>query len=163
MTIANPLLGIVLSLVILQCAKEEPKKDYSKDIADIQAFIEMYRTAWAHFSADSLKNCWDKDYDGLVYIATERKETFFAWEDIKNYFDKTVEEFQDMQWSFYNIKVKMLDDNLATVFLNSAFKGRLKNGFPISVENSRSTYLLRKTGDRWRIIQYHESSPLMQM
>lgn len=159
----SSLVGIAAGLILLQCVKEGPKMDFSKDIADIQAFVEVYHAAWNRASTDSLKNCWDKDYDGLVYVAAERREAFFTWDDIRMYFTKTVEDFQEMQWSPYNISVRVLDDSFATVFLNSTFKGRMKNGFPISVENSRSTYLLRKTEGRWRIIQYHESSPLMQM
>jgi ketosteroid isomerase-like protein len=154
---------LLIGLITVQCSREEPRKDYSKEGAEIKALIENYRTAWILLSPDSLKNCWERDFDGLIYVATERKEPFFMWSDIAQYFAKTVEDFGEIQWSFDNVKVKVLDDNHATVYLNSAFKGRLRSGYPISVENGRSTFVLRKSVDKWRIIQYHESSPLMQM
>jgi ketosteroid isomerase-like protein len=120
----------------------------------VEAVIRKWRDAINAGDASALKDTWDSTYDHLTYVAEENDDALLDWASISGYYDALVKD--TIAWSIDNLRVGV-SGNAAWAYLTFVASGNVKALHHHFVWNGRSSFLLHKPGDEWKIIHYHES------
>jgi ketosteroid isomerase-like protein len=143
----------------------------NEDEAGIKLVLDRLAEGWRKADAKLLKNVFDQEYRDASLLAPENNRPTFGRAAINEYFEKITANFPDVKVEFKNIKIVPLAglEGVAHVFFDSFNYIRMpdygkKSEIFVAKEwfvRSRLTLVMRKRGDEWYIIHYHESVPWM--
>ena len=122
----------------------------------VEAVIEVWRSAFEAKDMDRLKGLWDQGYPQLLYIAEENNDHLGDWAAISKYYDAIPGLVETMDWKIDNLMVDVIGD-FAYAYHTFLVKAEAKDIDNPLVADGRNTFVLRKTGGQWKIIHYHES------
>jgi ketosteroid isomerase-like protein len=138
---------------------EENFAQQNTDKEKIRNVIEKYRTGWLKLDINILKNIWDQEYKNIIYIAMELKESIHGWEGVKNYYEGTAKDLLEVKkFDLINLSIDAFQDT-AYAFCSYHFLAITKKDNQSIGGDGRITFILKKKGNKWLVIHYHESAP----
>jgi ketosteroid isomerase-like protein len=147
------LIGLLFNLGILSTYAQE-----SQDKEKIKEVLEKYRTGWLKLDTNILKSIWDQEYKNIVYVAVELKKPIYGWAGVKDYYERTAKELlQVKDFTLQNISLDIFHD-IAFAFATYHFEAISKTGKEPIGGDGRISFILRKKGNQWLLIHYHESA-----
>ncbi|MBI3951119.1 MAG: nuclear transport factor 2 family protein [Acidobacteria bacterium] len=124
------------------------------DTSKIEAVLNRFAVGWRTADAALLKSTWDPEHSGCSYIASENEKPLFGSQAISRYYDQALATFPITSTEINNVTINVLD-GIAYAFCDIAI------GFKIGEQEflvyPRATFVLRRRGDDWFVIHYHES------
>ena len=130
--------------------------DTQQESQQVEAAIREWWSALVARDVERLKSLWDQDYPQLIYIAEENNGPLRDWAAISSYYDNIADVLESMEGTIDNLVVDVIGD-AAYAYCSFLAKPRIK-GFDRDMSfDGRNTFVLRKTGGRWRMVHYHES------
>jgi ketosteroid isomerase-like protein len=128
-----------------------------QDRQQIAAVIEQYRRGFATLDVEGLKAIWDKDYDNIIYIAQEKPQPTRGWAAVERYYEDVAGLLERVTvMTVSDLSVDVLGD-VAYAYCVFHFEGEMKGRSHIA--DGRDTFILRRKGETWKVIHYHESRP----
>ena len=130
------------------------------DEKQIREVIEQYRKGWLTLDANLLQGLWDKGYPKIIYVAVELREPIKGWEGVKKYYEDGAQYFGQVK--AFTLKELSMDTfgDTGYAFSTYHFEAVTKGDKPETIQgDGQVSFLLRKVGGKWRLIQYHESAP----
>ncbi len=132
--------------------------------SSVQRLVEEYRAGFAAVDPARLIGIWDRDHEGLIYVAQERAEPMYGWPAIEAYYTALptvipVDEVTEMRVDDVRIDVH---GDVAVAFCNFHFSGARAGGGESFSADGRVTFVCRQRAGRWSVIHYHESAPPKQ-
>ena len=123
----------------------------------VEAVIQEWKSTCEVTDMESVKALWDQDYHQLIFIAEDANDPLTDWASISAFYD-TVPPMvkRRMNWKMDNLMVDIIDA-AAYAYCTLLINADLKSFEHSMVFNARFTFMLRKTGGRWKIIHFHES------
>ena len=145
-------LSVLILLTFSSCS------NFNVDIAEAETeateFIQSQFSFWENNSYDEAKNYFDSD---AVLIGTDAAEYLSTWEEIGPSLGQKLEAVQDVKFEQQNLKVTLSNCGDMAAF-TSIFNFKGFSGEEIfSIENVRSSGVLKKTNGQWKMIQIHWS------
>ena len=122
----------------------------------VEAVIQAWKTSFAAADVEAVKELWDQDYPQLIYTAEESNDHLTDWASISEYYDAIPPMVESMDWQIDDLMVDVIGD-VAYAYCTFFVKAEVKGIDHTLIANGRDTFILRKTGGRWKIIHYHES------
>ena len=129
--------------------------------AGVTALVERYRSGFAALDPDVLVTIWDRDHDGLVYVAQELGEPLHGWPAIEAYYRRVAVEHpadEVLEMRVDDLTVDLLGD-VALAFGRFHFVGSLPGRDEPFVADGRVTFVCHRVAGAWSVIHYHESAP----
>ncbi len=126
------------------------------DKEQVQGLIRDWASAFGSVDIDRIKGLWDQDYSQLIYIAEENNDHLSSWSEINGYYDAFPSMVNGLDMNIDNVTVDVIGD-AAYGYLTFVAKADIKGVDNPMTFQGRNTFVLRKTGDAWKIIHYHES------
>ncbi len=144
----------VLAFVLCACEGDGSSMDSSMSAeerarieAEVRQALDDYAAAAVSDDQESVKAFWG-DFDDFIHAGDGRvmgsRETWLAWMDA-NQPDDTI------SWEFSDVHVAVLGPNAASYTANFEVVN-VTDGVELTTTGSW-TYVLRKTGDGWRVVQ----------
>jgi len=128
--------------------------DMDKSEQEASEFIQNQFSFWENNSYDEAKNYFDSD---AVLIGTDAVEYLSTWEEIGPSLGQKLEAVQDVKFEQQNLKVTLSNCGDMAAFTSIInFKG-FSGEEIFSIENVRSSGVLKKTNGQWKMIQIHWS------
>jgi ketosteroid isomerase-like protein len=131
------------------------------DESQIGELVEEYRAGFASSDRQRLRAIWDRDHDGLIYVALEVAEPMYGWPAIAAYYDRlpsTHPADRVLEMRIEHPAINVLGD-VATVFCRFHFVGEIAGQDDPFVADGRVTFVCRRCADGWAVVHYHESAP----
>ena len=137
----------------------------------VEAVIQAWVSSFAVADMDGVKAQWDQDYPQLIYIAEDVNDPMTDWASISQFYDAIPPNVESMDWKIDNLMVDVIGD-AAYAYCTFLVRAKVKRTDDVLVAkggsevkridhalvaDGRDTFILRKTGSRWKIIHYHES------
>lgn len=131
------------------------------DLRDIQKVVETYERGWSTLSPGALAGMWDQGHKPIVYLAAEHEAPLLGWESVRDYYEAGPAALSEvtMQVLLEGLSIDILGD-VAYAFFPFHFSATLKEGGRSIEANGHVTMVLHKRDGKWRVVHYHESSPL---
>ena len=127
-----------------------------QDKDQVAAVINEWAAALSAGDVPRVKAVWDSSYSDLIYLAEENNDPALGWRGIEDYYKGLETDVGSASWSIDNLKVDVIGD-AAWAYLTFLIQAEIIPFSRTMTFNGRSTFILRKTGDAWKIIHYHES------
>ena len=127
-----------------------------QDKDQVAAVIKEWAAALSTGDVPRVKAVWDSSYLDLIYLAEENNDPALGWSGIENYYNALVTDVGSSSWSIDNLKVDVIGD-AAWAYVTYLTQAEIVPFNRTMTFDGRSTFILRKTGDGWKIIHYHES------
>lgn len=116
--------------------------------------------------AANLRRGWDARDMNTYMACFAQPEGLFVWggstltlQDMKNRVEKAWDERSSDSWTNDEVEVIVIDRNSALLQITWSGRFTLKTGATWEFKGSSfGTYLVRKFGDRWKIVASHESA-----
>jgi ketosteroid isomerase-like protein len=123
---------------------------------EIGELIEQYRRGFATLDAQLLQSLWDSDYD-VIYVPIEKAEPIRGWLAIAHYYEQlnTIFSHADMM-EIGDLSVDVLGD-IGIAYFTFRFVGQMIGRSEPFRVMGRNTLIVRRTGEGWKGIHYHES------
>ncbi len=122
----------------------------------LERTIRSWHKAISTNDGVTLKGLWDQQYAKLVFIVEENNEACFDWPSIARYYDAQTAGPEQFSWSIDDLKVGV-EGSAGWAYVTFKAAGFLAEVNHQLAANGRNSYFLRKVGDEWKIIHYHES------
>jgi ketosteroid isomerase-like protein len=132
--------------------------DYSQAKSEITALLDNWISAFKVKDFNTLRNCWDSTYDGLVYQAEEFPKPLTSWLHIKHYYREVLTKLivRVTKWDRNGIWINVFGD-VGYAYSTNDFTMIVHNLPEAYSGNVRQTFVVRKVDGAWKIIHYHES------
>ncbi len=127
-----------------------------QDKDQVAAVINEWAAALSTGDVPRVKAVWDSSYSDLIYLAEENNDPALGWSGIENYYNALATDVGSSSWSIDNLKVDVIGD-AAWAYVTYLTQAEIIPFNRTMTFDGRSTFILRKTGDAWKIIHYHES------
>ena len=122
----------------------------------VEAVIQGWMSSLAENDRERLNSLWDQEYQQLIYIAEENNDALLSWGAISKYYDAFPDMVESGEFSLGSLMVDVLGD-AAYAYCTFLAKVNIKGIDHPMVFDARNTFVLRRSGGRWKIIHYHES------
>lgn len=117
-------------------------------------FIQNQFNFWVNNSYDEAKSYFDSN---AVLIGTDAGEYLSNWEEIGPSIEQQLEAIQDVKFEQQKLKVTLSNCGDMAAFTSvTNFKG-FSGEEKFSIENVRSSGVVKKTNGQWKMIQIHWS------
>ena len=129
-------------------------------IAEVTALVERYRAGFFALDPDVLVAIWDRDHDGLVYVAQELADPLHGWPAIEDYYRRLAVEHpvsEVLEMRVDDLTVDVLGE-VAVAFGRFRFAGSWPDRDEPFVAEGRVTFVCHLVGGAWAVIHYHEST-----
>lgn len=130
----------------------------------IEAVVNEYYLGWLTMDAPRLKSIWKDDEGDLVYTALEMARPLRDLDTIKRYIDRAMSECEPPKDKTVDILSLEIIGDVAITYFTWHYEFRFKEPRPewapqvdLIVADGRATLVLRRTGDGWKVMHYHES------
>ena len=117
-------------------------------------FIQSQFSFWENNSYDEAENYFDSN---AVLIGTDASEYLSTWEEIGPSIKQQLEAVRDVKFEQQNLKVTLSDcGDMAAFTCITNFKGFSGENM-FSIQNVRSSGVVKKINGQWKMIQNHWS------
>ncbi len=121
----------------------------------INDVLNTTRDIWNSQDFSRLKEVWDADDPEPWYVPEEIEQPFFSWPQLEKYWNPGRKTLKGFRWDYSNLRVKLLDDDLAIAIFDHFFEIQLIFGpQEPTAGKDRVLTLFRKKPEGWRHILY---------
>lgn len=129
--------------------------DLERDLSDL---LTQFEDRWNRRKPTELKDLWDPDEANPFYIAEEITDPMYGWDTIEPYWRVAEEILLKFSIRTWNMKCKLLADDLAALNYMMHWNGLVKGmeDAPLGLD-VRVSAIVRRTPQGWRFCNYVES------
>jgi hypothetical protein len=106
-----------------------------------------------------IEEVWSKD-DNIILIGTDSDENYVGWGQIRKAIQKQFGSLESVLISITDQKIQTDYDGRTAWFSQTLNYNFIYNSVAMTYEGIRSTGVLKKQDDKWKIVQVHLSVPV---
>lgn len=125
---------------------------------DLETLLSEFRDRWCRLKPTELRELWDPAETNPFYIAEEVTDPMYGWDVIEPYWQASEELLLKFTIRTFNLKCKLLNDDLAAMNFMMHWNGLIKGmeDAPLGLD-VRVSAIVRSTDAGWRFCHYVES------
>lgn len=125
---------------------------------ELEALLSEFRDRWCRLKPTELRELWDPAETDPFYIAEEVTDPMYGWDVIEPYWRASEELLLKFTIRTFDLKCKLLSDNLAAMNFMMHWNGLIKGmeDAPLGLD-VRVSAIVRSTDAGWRFCHYVES------
>lgn len=126
----------------------------------VDPLLAEWSRGWTSQDAEALAALWDRDYEGITFLPTERDDPIRTWDGVLEYYRQLVGNFRADTWTTSDTTVDRLTPELVFLRTKMRMEYRLPDfeGEPSSFWRGRCQQVWRWNGSDWRIIHKEDST-----
>jgi ketosteroid isomerase-like protein len=127
-------------------------------IKEIEAFLVTYAENYNKQDYEALLAMWDQNDQNPVYMAEERDEPLYGWEEIRKYFDPVpgIQMLDGIRNTYTNVRAHYIGPDLAYATYHLQFDIKVRRQTAMSSWD-RVVAVFRKVEGEWRLTTYAEA------
>lgn len=134
-----------------------PADDQESQRDEVTRVVRRWAKAFASGDADGVLAQFDSEYASLLHQPEEFPGPIRGWDDLTHYYRRMVELSTNMRdHALAEIEADVVGET-AWCYLRGSVTFDIAGSDASVSGEARQSFLLRRRGDEWKIIHYHES------
>jgi len=156
-----PILVVYLSFALLSSAAQaQASYDRIAEYEKVKAVIDRFGRMWEDEDMEAFANVVAQDADILI-IGTDSAEVWQGYDAYRKARERQYESFENVEFNVYDQQIRMSEDGTVAWFVETFDLVTIAQGNPVILEGIRLTGVLEKRRGYWRIVQLHNSVPIL--
>jgi ketosteroid isomerase-like protein len=123
----------------------------------VKKVVRRWARAFSALDADGILGVWDKSYPKIMHQAEEFPDPIRGWDELSHYNRAMMGLASNLRdQSLIDLEADVIGD-MAWCYIRGTITFDIPNLDKPITGQTRQTFILRKTGEGWKVIHYHES------
>ena len=149
---------VYLSVALFSMAAQA--QDRIAEYEKVKAVIDHFGRMWEDEDMEAFANVVAQDADILI-VGTDSAEVWQGYEAYRSARQRQYASFENVEFNVYDQQIRMSEDGTVAWFVETFDLVTIAQGNPVSLEGIRLTGVLEKRRGYWRIVQLHNSVPVL--
>ena len=152
---------VYLSFALLSSAAQaQASYDRVAEYEKVKAVIDRFGRMWEDEDMEAFANVVAQDADILI-VGTDSAEFWQGYDAYRDARQRQYDSFENIEFNVYNQHIRLSESGTVAWFSETFDLVTSAQGNPISLEGIRLTGVLEKRRGYWRIVQLHNSVPVL--
>lgn len=152
---------VYLSFALLSSAAQaQASYDRIAEYEKVKAVIDRFGRMWEDEDMEAFANIVAQDAD-IIIVGTDSAEVWQGYEAYRDARQRQYESFENVEFNVYDQQIRMSEGGTVAWFSETFDLVTIAQGNPVSLEGIRLTGVLEKRRGYWRIVQLHNSVPVL--
>lgn len=134
--------------------------DRLEELAEVKRVVDRFGRMWEDEDMEAFANVVAQDASILI-IGTDSAEIWMGYEEYRDARQRQYDSFENVEFNTYDQHIALSESGTVAWFFERFDLFLIAQGDPVSVENVRLTGVLEKRHGYWRIVQLHNSVPVL--
>jgi uncharacterized protein (TIGR02246 family) len=159
-TIAAAYLTFFAFALLPSTTQAQASYDRVTEYEKVKAVVDRFGRMWEDEDMEAFANVVAQDAD-IIIIGTDSAEVWLGYEAYRDARERQYASFENVEFNVYDQKIRLSESGTVAWFSETFDLVTIAQGNPVSLEGIRLTGVLEKRRGYWRVVQLHNSVPVL--